>query len=494
MSREKNTNRTWIFEEAPIPQAVFTMAIPTIITQLINIVYNFADAWYVGRTGSAAMMAALSVSLPIFIIIQALANLFGIGGASAISRALGRKDTVRARKIFAFSLYGGLAAAIVYGIIVFFSRPLIIPLIGGNADSYSYIYDYMFWTMVVGAIPTLGNALCGHLVRSIGAAKEAGFGMSMGGVLNIILDPIFMFVLLPPGMEVTGAAVATCLSNMCALVYFVIFLYRHRDNPVFTFSPSDVTLAEDIPGEVFSIGTAAALQTFLAMVSNIFANKLVAEYGSAAVAGMGIAKKVNMIAFNTCMGLTQGVLPLIAYNYGAHRYQRMQKTIRFTAGVAVGFASCCTIFFRLFARQLITFFIDEPASVEFGTQFLRIIAFAAPLCALSYMANTIFQAAGKRKYSLALSTMRKGVVDIPAMILFKMLMGLSGVTWATPFAEVTSAVTAAVLYLRFRKQLGEAKSGGNGAVDAVSELQEAAGAAKRSGSGEDSGVSEMIEE
>ena len=478
MSREKNTNRTWIFEEAPIPQAVFTMAIPTIITQLINIVYNFADAWYVGRTGSAAMMAALSVSLPIFIIIQALANLFGIGGASAISRALGRRDAGRARKIFAFSLFGGLAAAVLYAAVVFFARPLMIPMIGGSEDSYPYIYNYMFWTMVVGAIPTLGNALCGHLVRSIGAAREAGFGLSMGGVLNIILDPLFMFVLLPRGMEVTGAAIATCLSNTIALTYFLVFLYKHRDNPVFTFSPADFTLEEG----------------FLAMISNICANKLVAEYGSAAVAGMGIAKKVNMIAFNTTLGLTQGVLPLIAYNYGAKRHERMQKTIRFTASVAVGFASCCTIFFRLFARQLITFFIDEPASVEFGTQFLRVIAFAAPLCALSYMANTIFQAAGKRKYSLALSTMRKGVVDIPAMILFKMLMGLSGVTWATPFAEVTSAVTAAVLYLRFRKQLGEAKSGGNGAVDAVSELQEAAGAAKRSGSGEDSGVSEMIEE
>jgi Na+-driven multidrug efflux pump len=217
MSMEKNKKRTWIFEEAPIPEAVFTMAIPTIITQLINIVYNFADAWYVGRTESAAMMAALSVSLPVFIIIQALANLFGIGGASAISRALGRKDTGRARKIFAFSLFGGLAAAILYAVVVFLARPLMIPLIGGSEDSYPYIYNYMFWTMVIGAIPTLGNALCGHLVRSIGAAKEAGFGLSMGGILNIILDPLFMFVLLPRGMEVTGAAIATCLSNTIAL-------------------------------------------------------------------------------------------------------------------------------------------------------------------------------------------------------------------------------------------------------------------------------------
>lgn len=281
-----------------------------------------------------------------------------------------------------------------------------------------------------------------------------------------------MFVLLPRGMEVTGAAIATCLSNIIALTYFLVFFYRHRDNPVFTFSPADFTLEEGIPGEVFSIGTAAALQTFLAMVSNIFANKLVVEYGSAAVAGMGIAKKVNMIAFNTTMGLTQGVLPLIAYNYGAKKHVRMEQVIRFTAAVALGYTTCCTVFFRLFARQLITFFINEPASVEFGTRFLRILAFAAPLCALSYMANTIFQAAGKRKYSLVLSTMRKGVVDIPAMIIFKMLMGLSGVTLATPFAEVTSAITAGVLYTRFRKSMKEMKLSGGDDSEDVCEIQE----------------------
>ena len=472
MSMEKNKKRTWIFEEAPIPEAVFTMAIPTIITQLINIVYNFADAWYVGRTGSAAMMAALSVSLPIFIIIQALANLFGIGGASAISRALGRRDAGRARKIFAFSFYGGLMAAVIYAVVVFFARPLMIPMIGGSEDSYPYIYNYMFWTMVVGAIPTLGNALCGHLVRSIGAAKEAGFGMSMGGILNIILDPLFMFVLLPRGMEVTGAAIATCLSNTIALTYFLVFFYRHRDNPVFTFSPADFTIGEGISGEVFSIGTAAALQTFLAMVSNIFANKLVVEYGSAAVAGMGIAKKVNMIAFNTTMGLTQGVLPLIAYNYGAKKHVRMEQVIRFTAAVALGYTTCCTIFFRLFTRQLIMFFIKEPASVDFGTKFLSVLAFAAPLCALSYMANTIFQASGNRRASFILSIMRKGVVDIPAMIIFKMMMGLSGVTWATPFAEVTSAITAGVLYTRFKKSMKEMKlASGEGSGD-VYEIHE----------------------
>ena len=236
-----------IFESAPIPVAVMTLAVPTIITQLINIIYNFADTWYVGRTGSAAMVAALSVCMPVFVLLAAIANLFGIGGASVISRALGRKDLSYARKTFAFCFYAGIAASVAFGLLIALFRSRLIPVIGGDDASYQYIYDYMFWTMIIGAIPTVGNVLCGHLVRSVGAAKEAGFGMSMGGVLNIILDPLFMFVILPPGNEVTGAAIATCLSNTAALFYFLIYLYRHRDHPVLSLSVSDFTVGEQIP-------------------------------------------------------------------------------------------------------------------------------------------------------------------------------------------------------------------------------------------------------
>lgn len=215
-----------IFEDEAIPVAVAKLAIPTVITQLINIVYNFADTWFVGRTGNAAMVAALSVCMPIFIIMAALANLFGIGGASVISRQMGMKNEAKARHVFAFCLYGGIAAAVVYALIMFFFRPQIIYLIGGDENSYKYVYDYIFWTMVVGAIPSVGNVLCGHLVRSIGDAKEAGFGMSLGGILNIFLDPLFMFVILPQGYEVVGAAIATLISNTVALVYFVVLLTK----------------------------------------------------------------------------------------------------------------------------------------------------------------------------------------------------------------------------------------------------------------------------
>ena len=436
-----------LFEYTPIPVAVMTLAVPTIITQLINIIYNFADTWYVGRTGNAAMVAALSVCMPIFVLLAAVANLFGIGGASVISRALGRKDPQHARKTFAFCFYAGLAASLVYAALILFLRARLIPVIGGDDASYPYIYDYMFWTMIIGAVPTVGNVLCGHLVRSVGAAKEAGFGMSMGGVLNIILDPLFMFVILPPGNEVTGAAIATCLSNTAAFVYFLIYLYRHRNHPVLTMSPADFSVQNGIPGGVISIGVPAALATMMAMLSNIAANALFSEYGSAAVAGMGVAKKINMLAFNTTMGLTQGVLPLLGYSFGAGNYRRLKQSILFTGIVGLGFNLLCTLMFRTFAPALVAFFIAEQASVEFGSAFLRVIALATPLASLCYLTNTVFQASGRRFSSFILSILRKGCMDIPLMFLFKSVIGMYGIVWATPTAEVGSLVVAGVLIM-----------------------------------------------
>lgn len=434
-----------LFETAPIPSAVFALAVPTIITQLINIIYNFADTWYVGRTGNAAMVAALSVCMPVFILLSAVANLFGIGGASVISRAMGRKDTHYARKAFAFCFFAGLAAAAAYALLILLLRSRLIFMIGGNEESYAYINDYMFWTMILGAVPTVGNVLCGHLVRSVGAAREAGFGMSMGGVLNIILDPLFMFVILPPGNEVTGAAIATCLSNLAAFVYFLLYLRRHRLHPILTMSVSDFTMEEGIPGSVISIGIPAALSTTLAMLSNITANALVSEFGSAAVAGMGVAKKINMLAFNTTMGLTQGVLPLLGYNYGSGNFQRLKKAIVFTGVVGLSFNCLCTLVFRGFAPGLVSFFIAEENSVRFGSSFLRIIALATPLASLSYLTNTVFQASGRRISSFILSILRKGCMDIPLMFLFRFLWGMYGIVWATPIAEIASLAVAAVL-------------------------------------------------
>ncbi len=448
MSTSKN--RTWIFEEAPIGKAVWTMALPTVITQLINIIYNYADTWYVGRTGNPAMVAAMSVSMPLFILLAAIANLFGIGGSSVISRSLGMKKPQRARHTFAFCFWCGMGAALVYVGLFMLIRNRLLYAVGADADTFAYTWEYTKWTIIIGAIPTVGNVLCGHLVRSIGASKEAGFGMSMGGVLNMILDPLFMFVILPKGQEVVGAAIATMLSNTAAFMYFLVYLYKHRDNPVFTMHPGDFSAKEGIPGDVLLVGFPAALATGLAMVSNIFANKLVSGYGSAAVAGMGVAKKVNMISFNTCMGLTQGVLPLLGFTYGAKNYDRMRRVIRYTLKVVLIFGAVCTTAFFVFAPAFVSFFIGEEQSVAYGSRFLRVICFACILSTVCYMANAVFQAAGRKTESLVLSIVRKGVLDVVLMIVLHRTMGIMGVVIATPITEICGVILAGWMYLRFR--------------------------------------------
>ena len=459
MSKQLDKQATYeLFAKAPVSKAVWTMALPTIVTQLINIVYNYADTWYVGRTANTAMVATLGVCFPLFVIMAAVANLFGIGGASVISRAMGEQNTEKARRAFAVSFWGGMVSAVIFmGIILIFRTPLIW-LVGGDAHDFQYVSDYMFWTMVVGAMPTIGNVLCGHLVRSIGASKEAGFGMSMGGVLNIALDPLFMFVILPSGMEVTGAAVATLLSNVAAFVYFLIYIRRRQQREadgILNIRLPKAQAADPVLPEILMTGFPAALQTTFAMVSNIFANVLIRPYGSGAVAGMGIAKKINMIAFNTCMGMTMGVLPLLGYSFGAKNISRMRSIIRYTGTVVVLFGSFCTAVFVIAAPELIRFFINEAGSIEYGTEFLRIIGFAAPMAAFSYLAYTVFQSAGMEKSAFTLSIMRKGVLDIPGMFILRVFMGAKGVCLATPVAEVLSVFIGLFLYMSFRRRITE---------------------------------------
>ena len=450
MSLRKETE---IFENYSIPRAVAALAVPTVITQIITIIYNFADTWYVGLTNNSAAIAALSVCMPIYVLMAAIANLFGIGASSVISRSLGSRMPEKARRAFSFALWGGIAVSTLYSVLIVLFRSELAYLIGGDVDSYDFIQKYMFWTMIVGSLPTVLNSLFGHLIRSVGASKQASFGMSLGAVMNIILDPIFMFVLLPKGHEVEGAAIATMLSNCCATLYFFLYLNKTKESPVFTLSPSYALEDCKVWSEVLSIGFPAALSTSLAMLSNIFANSLVSGYGSKAVAGMGIAKKINTLAFNITLGLTQGVLPLIGYNYAAKKYKRMKDIVLFTLGVALSFTCFCVVLFEFNREFLVEFFIKDLDTIYEGQRFLSVVALGVPLCAITYTMNTVFQATGQRKKSFVLSILRKGLLDIPLMFVFRSMFERLGVVMATPVAEGISAIIAFVLFIPMVKEL-----------------------------------------
>ena len=435
-----------LFERAPISRAVLALAVPTVISQLITVVYNVADTFFIGRLGDPAQVAAATLAMPPFILLTGIANLFGIGGASLLSRSLGSGDARKARQCAAFSLWTGAVVALLYGLVMMLFRPVILPLIGAGVDTFDALYHYVFWTITIGAVPTVISAELAHLIRAEGFAGQASFGISLGGVLNILLDPLFIFGL---RLGITGAAVATMLSNLIAMGYFLLLLYRRRNTSVISLHPCHYTLRQRIPADILLVGLPSFVMNGMSILSNVILNRLVASYASEAIAGMGIAKKVDMVAFAIAAGMSQGVLPLIGYNYASKNAARMRAAIRTALLYSLSIACLGAIALFTCATPLSRLFIDDDATVAFGQHFLRVICLTCPTVSVTFMITTVFQATGQKLQPTILSLLRKGGLDVPFMFLMNAHFGAGGIAWATPIANLLAMLTAVALFLPY---------------------------------------------
>ena len=348
----------------PVGKALMTMAIPTIVSQLITMIYNLADTFFIGMSNDPYKVAAASVVGILFFMLNALANLFGVGGGSLLSRLLGEKREDDARRVGAFSIYGSLVIAAVYSLLcLLFTEPLSY-LLGASENTIGYASSYLFWVVVIGAIPATVGLTMSHLLRSAGYSKESGIGLAVGGISNILLDPLFMFVILPPGNEVTGAAIATLLSNTITLVYFMFVYARLKNKSVLTMSPKVAKVDKQTFGAILAIGLPSALTTLLANIAAIIKNNLTASYGDVELAAYGIVIKADMLPLNIGMGLCQGMMPLVAYNYAARNYPRMRDFAR--KAQLYGMATACffIVIYCIFPRQIVSLFIRDPQTVE----------------------------------------------------------------------------------------------------------------------------------
>lgn len=227
-----DTEKEKLFTTVPVWRAIISLAVPTVISQLITVIYNMADTFFIGQLGEPNQVAAATLSMPLFIFLTAFANIFGIGGASLISRCLGGGDYERAKRCSSFCIWSAVFVSALYGIIVIMSKGVLLPLLGADKDTFSFCSSYVFWTVGIGAVPTVLNTGLANLIRAEGYSKQAGFGVAFGGILNIILDPIFIFIF---KMQITGAAVATMLSNTAAAIYFFcIHLFYPREKYRYT--------------------------------------------------------------------------------------------------------------------------------------------------------------------------------------------------------------------------------------------------------------------
>lgn len=443
-------NHDALFRSMPVGQAILTLAVPTVVSQIITIIYNMADTFFIGQLGDPKQVAAATLAMPLFMFMTALSNLFGVGGASLISRFLGADEREKAMCCSAFCIWTAAITAFFYGMLVLLFRPVLMPVLGANEETFDMASSYLFWTIGLGALPTVMNPALAHLIRAEGYSRQASFGVAFGGILNMILDPLFIYGL---RLQITGAAIATLLSNTTALVYFLMFLWKIRKNSVLTLSPKKYTLGEHIPAEVISVGLPSFLISMMGTVSNTVLNHIIAGYSNVAVAGMGIAKKVNMLAFAVAQGITQGTLPLIGYNFTSGNRERMLEAIRKLFVFSLGVALVIAAMLYVNAATVTRMFINDSETVAFGCDFLHIICSASPMTTMTFFSLTVFQATGKKKQPILLSMLRKGTVDVPFMILFQHLFGISGVAWATPVAEVISLLVAAWLVVPYIRQL-----------------------------------------
>ena len=437
-----------LFEEERVLRAVLQLALPTIISQIILVVYNMADTYFIGLTNSDVKLSAVTVCLPAFMFLSALANLFGIGGAATISRALGGGDRNRAQAVASFSFWGCVGTTLLYAALAFLFRQRFVYLLGGIHEAVrAEAVVYLNVTVVLGGLFTALNSLLSHLVRSEGRAVKAGIGVALGGVLNIALDPVFMFWLLPPGQEVYGAALATMLSNLVACVYFLILLLRlQKRGSVLNLRFRPASWEGKTITEVLKTGLPACLMTLFENVSYAVMDHLIAYGGVAMQAGVGVAKKINMLAHSIVRGMAQGVLPLIAYNYGCGNTARMRRAVLTGALLSVSLAALCMAGNLIFAWPLVDLFTAYGESQRFGVCFLRILCLGGPFSAFGYVVISYMQAVNENAKSFLLAVLRKGILDIPMMFLLFRLAGVESTVWATPAADLICCATAICLF------------------------------------------------
>lgn len=423
--------------------------VPAIASQLIILLYNLADAYFVGMLNRPEQTAALTVSISTFLMLTAISNLFGVGGASAMARALGRKEPERAKALAAVSIRGGLAAGFLYAAAVALSGRQLLTLCGATADTLDTAVRYIRWTVVIGGPFSVMSMLLSNLIRAEGRAASASFGVTFGCVLNILLDPVFV---LPQflGLGAEGAGLATAISNMTSVTYFLIDLLRQRDTVISVRGP----LPE--PGgllkEVLSVGFPSAMQYTLTVVAVAAQAHFVSRYATEAVAALGIMKKLDNLPMYFAIGLSNGLLPLLAYSHGAGLHRRRREAFRFGTTISVSFALICLVAYELFAPQLSGLFIDDPLTIRYCAAFLRRTVVAMPLMAFCYPMVIQFQAMGRVRESLIISVLRKGVLDIPLLALTDWISPLYGCMWVQPIVDTFSLAISIWLYRRLPEQ------------------------------------------
>ena len=448
----QSDSKTELFEQTAVPRAVFQLAVPTVLSSLVMVLYNLADTYFVGMLNAPVQNAAVTLAAPVLLAFNAINNLFGIGSSSMMSRALGRRDYDTVSQSSAFGFYCSLACGVLFSVLcAVFSNPLL-TLLGADSETSQATAAYLFWTVTCGATPTILNVVLAYLVRAEGSALHASIGTMSGCLLNIVLDPVFI---MPWGfnMGAAGAGLATFISNCVACLYFFVLLIVKRGKTYVCIRPSAFTLRKEIVKGVCGVGVPASIQNLLNVTSMTLLNNFTSSYGADAVAAMGITQKINMVPMYIAMGLSQGIMPLISYNYSSGNVRRMKETVHFSRNASLVIIILVSASYLFFPQFFVSLFMDNPVIIDYGSRFLQGFCLGLPFLCLDFLAVGVFQAVGMGREALIFAILRKIVLEIPALCILNFLFPLYGLAYAQLSAELVLSVAAMIVLRRLFRRL-----------------------------------------
>ena len=442
-----------VFESMPIHSALTKMAIPTIASQLVVLIYNLADTWFIGKTNNPYMVAASSLVLTVFLLTSALSNLFGTGGGTLVVRLLGAKQEDEAKKAASLSLVMAAGATLFFSLCcLIFMNPLLKAL-GASENTIGYARQYLFFVIVLGGLPTVLSNTMSNMVRNVGYSKEAGFGLSMGGLLNVALDPLFMFVLLPDGYQVMGAAIATMLSNMVVLCYFIVIYKKLSSKSVLELPKRIEKISRPSFKALFAVGLPAASGVMLYDLSNMVINRLSSGHGDIELAAIGIVLKAERLPINIGLGICFGMMPLIAYNFASKNHKRMMAFFSTARTYGLIVAAISLVLYRTFAPFIVRAFISDAETVMLGTEFIKVRCLAPAFMFLSFHMVHFMESVGKGKVAFWLCVIRQLCLNIPILIIMDHFFGMKGIVFTQVFADFFNVVATYIIYFRVKASL-----------------------------------------
>lgn len=429
-----------VFENAPVRKAVLQNALPAMAAMLMVLIYNLADTFFIGQTHDDLQVAAVSLATPVFLLFMAVGTVFGIGGTSVISRALGEGRREYAKSVCSFCMWSCVVVGIAMSVLFLIFMDNILALIGASSDTWDHTKAYLTIVCLSGPFVLIANCFS-NVIRAEGESGKAMMGQVIGNLLNVILDPIMILVF---GWDIAGAAIATVIGNVVGALYYIAFYLRGKSS--LGIGIAYLTAKNGVASSVLAIGVPAALGSLLMSFSSIIMNSQMVEYGDMAVAGVGVAMKVTMMTGMVCIGLGQGVQPLLGYCVGSKNRKRYNDVLRYSLVFSFVLSCALTLLCYLFTEQIVGVFLTDAAAFEYGVDFSRILLCTSFLFGVFYVLINALQAEGAATESLVVSISRQGLIYIPAMFMLGSLFNETGLIWAQPIADVLSLLLAILLY------------------------------------------------